>query len=192
MKKCENEEKLVLSAQKGNAEAFGSLVRHYEGFVFNVAFSFMNNYDDAFDVAQEAFVKAWRALAHFKGSASFSTWLYRITANTAKDALAERRRRWSDTEIYEGMVASEDTPEDSVVRDESVRELRCALGTLDEGDRELLVLREFEGYSYEELARHFEIELGTVKSRLNRARAKLREKLREQNPEYCVKYSENR
>lgn len=192
MKKCENEEKLVLSAQKGNAEAFGVLVRYYEGFVFNVAFSFMNNYDDTFDVAQEAFIKAWRALSRFKGTSSFSTWLYRITANTAKDALAERRRRWSEGEIDEGMVSSEDTPEDSVVRDESARELRRALGALDESDRELLVLREFERYSYEELARHFEIELGTVKSRLNRARAKLREKLREQNPEYCVKYNENR
>ena len=191
MKKCENEEKLIKEAQKGNTLSFGELVRYYERFVFNTALSFMANYDDAFDVAQDSFIKAWQKIATFKGDAAFSTWLYRITANTAKDTLADRNKRWSEGEIPEQAPSEQDTPEESAVRAENVRELNEALGSLDEDMREILILREFEELSYTEISGLLGIEMGTVKSRLSRAREKLREIL-EQNHGFSVKRDENK
>lgn len=190
MKKCDNEEKLIASAMKGDTFSFGELVRYYEKFVFNIAFSYMTNYDDAFDTAQDSFIKAWRKLNTFKGDSSFSTWLYRITANTAKDALAQRSKRWSEGELDEHIPSGQDTPEESAVKSENAAELKKALKELDTESREILILREIDGLSYIELSEHLGIELGTVKSRLNRAREKLREKLREQNKEKPVKSSE--
>lgn len=191
MKKCENEEKLIKEAQKGNTLSFGELVRHYEKFVFNTALSFMANYDDAFDVAQESFIKAWQKIATFKGDAAFSTWLYRITANTAKDTLSDRNKRWSEGEIPEQTPSAEDTPEESTVRKENITELNKALNSLDEDMREILILREFEELSYSEISDLLGIEMGTVKSRLNRAREKLRETL-EQKHGFPVKRDENK
>lgn len=187
MKKHELEERLIKESLSGNAESFGDLVRHYERFVFNIAFSYMTNYDDAFDVAQDSFVKAWQRLSSFKGVSAFSTWLYRITVNTAKDALSERNRREKDSEIDERIPSELETPEEKMLREESARQLKKALDTLDPDMREILVLREFEEMSYAEISRCLNIEEGTVKSRLSRARERLREILREQNPENFVK-----
>ncbi|MBR6633707.1 MAG: sigma-70 family RNA polymerase sigma factor [Clostridia bacterium] len=187
MKKHELEERLIKESLSGNAESFGELVRHYERFVFNIAFSYMTNYDDAFDVAQDSFVKAWQRLSSFKGVSAFSTWLYRITVNTAKDALSERNRREKDSEIDERVPSELETPEEKMLREESARQLKKALDTLDPDMREILVLREFEEMSYAEISRCLNIEEGTVKSRLSRARERLREILREQNPENFVK-----
>ncbi len=192
MKKCENEEKLIKEALKGNASSFGDLVRHYEKFVFNIAFSFMANYDDAFDVSQDAFIKAWRKLSLFKGDSAFSTWLYRITANTAKDALAQRNRRWSEDEVNEHIPSNRETPEENAIRQENAKELKKALDSLDSDMREIVILREIEGLSYSEISDMLELEMGTVKSRLSRAREKLREILREQNHTISVKRDENR
>lgn len=192
MKKCDNEEKLVKEAIKGNTLAFGELVRHYEKFVFNVAYSFTANYDDAFDVAQDSFIKAWKKLSLFKGEASFSTWLYRITANTAKDLLAERNRRQHESEADEHIPSQYETPEERAIREENARELRQALDALDPEMREILVLRELEQLSYTEISELLGLEMGTVKSRLSRAREKLREILREQNHGFPVKRDEKR
>ena len=192
MKKCENEEKLIAQAVKGNTLAFGELVRHYEQFVFNVAYSFMNNSDDSFDVAQDAFIKAWQKLSGFKGESAFSTWLYRITANTAKDALAQRNKVQCGGELNEQIPSQQEAPEDSVIREENARELRRALDRLDADARQILVLREFEELSYSEISDVLGVEIGTVKSRLNRAREKLRELLTEQNHGFAVKRDENK
>ncbi len=192
MKKCDNEEKLIKEALKGNAAAFGDLVRYYEKFVFNVAFSFMTNYDDAFDVAQETFIKAWRKLSLFKGDSAFSTWLYRITVNTSKDALSQRNRRWSEGEADEHIPSHHETPEENAIREENARELKKALDSLDSDMREIVILREIEELSYSEISNLLGIEMGTVKSRLSRAREKLREILREQNCTIPVKTDENK
>lgn len=192
MKKCDNEEKLIAEALKGNTLSFGELVRHYESFVFNVSYSYMGNYDDAFDTAQDAFIKAWRKLSTFKGESSFSTWLYRITANTAKDALKQRAERWKEAEVTEQLPSEQETPEESAVKNEELSQLRSALASLEPEFREIIILREFDGLSYTELSEHLGIELGTVKSRLNRSREKLREKIREQNPKIPVKADENK
>ena len=91
--KClENEALLIKKSQAGDGEAFGELVRHYEKFVYYTAYGFLTNPDDAFDVSQEAFIKAWRSIEGFREKSLFSTWLYRITVNTAKDALEKRSR----------------------------------------------------------------------------------------------------
>ncbi len=192
MKKCEREERLIESAQKGNAEAFGDLVRHYEKFVFNIALSYMSNYDDAFDVAQDAFIKAWRRIDTFKGDSAFSTWLYRICSNTAKDALVQRNKAYCEGELEEHIPDRSKTPEESAIENERAEELRRALNMLEPHMREMIILREFEELSYSEISEHLGLELGTVKSRLNRARERLREILSEQNSKRAVKRDERR
>lgn len=191
MKGPENEKLLVARAKKGDGEAFGELVRFYEKFVYNTAYAFLFSADDAFDVSQDAFIKAWRGINNFKGDSAFSTWLYRIVVNTAKDAISRRgkRRELSSTDS-EGEIIdapAPDTPEAEYIKKESREELFQAIDTLDEDAREIIILRELDGLSYEEIATLLGLELGTVKSRLSRARAKLSEKLMEQNEKFFVK-----
>lgn len=191
MKGMENEKLLVERAKKGDGEAFGELVRFYEKFVYNTAYGFLFLRDDAFDASQEAFIKAWRGIKSFKGDASFSTWLYRITVNTAKDAVSARvkRRELSSTDAEGDIIDTpiHETPETAYLEKERRETLSHAIDTLPEDFREIIILRELDGLSYEEIATLLELELGTVKSRLSRARAKLSEKLVEQNEKFFVK-----
>ncbi len=191
MKSQVSEKLLLEKAVKGDGEAFGELVRLYEKFVYNTAYGFLLHADDAFDVSQNAFLKAWRAIKGFKGESSFSTWLYRITVNCAKDSLAERNKKRlelssTDDEKVLDIPVSE-TPEKEYVRKEEVAELRRAIDALDEDMKEIIVLRELSGLSYDEISKTLAIELGTVKSRLNRARTRLREILLEQKDKTLVK-----
>lgn len=192
MKSPLNEKSLLEKAREGDGEAFGELVRLYEKFVYNTAYGFLLNADDAFDASQNAFLKAWRAIKGFKGESSFSTWLYRITANCAKDALYERNKKSvalssTDDEGTEADIPVTDTPESQYIKKEEGEELRRAIEMLDGDSREIIVLRELSGLSYNEIANTLEVELGTVKSRLNRARARLREILLEQKDKASVK-----
>ncbi len=187
MKKCDNEDFLITSAKAGNNDAFGLLVVHYEKFVFNIALSYMSNQDDAFDVAQDSFIKAWQKLRTFKGDSAFSTWLYRICVNTAKDALSKRAKTEYNAEITDTVPDTTATPEETIIRGESVRELHSALNRLDTDMREILILRELDELSYTEIAELLSIEIGTVKSRLSRARERLRQILSEQNRALTVK-----
>lgn len=191
MKSPVNEKFLVAKAKNGDGEAFGELVRFYEKFVYNTAYGFLFSPHDAFDVSQEAFIKAWRSINSFKGDSAFSTWLYRITVNTAKDALfAKARRKELSSTDSEGEIIdtpAPDTPETEYIRKERREELMRAIDTLDEDAREIIILRELDGLSYEEIAELLKIELGTVKSRLSRARARLSQKLLEQNEKFFVK-----
>lgn len=191
MKKCENEVTLIKEAQNGNTDAFGDLVRHYEKFVFNIAYSYMLNYDDAFDVAQESFLKVWKKLSLFEGRSSFSTWLYRITANTSMDAL-EKKQMSLVVELSDIFEAPDPTPEEKAIQNESCAELTKALEQLEPEERELLCLREFNSLSYAELSRYLGLELGTVKSRLSRTRNRLRKILLEQNSKNPVKIDEKK
>lgn len=192
MESMDKENVYLEKARLGDGEAFGELVRFYESFVYNTAYGFMLNPDDAFDVAQDAFLKAWRGIKDFKGNSAFSTWLYRITVNTAKDALTLKNKRGAElsSTLEEGEVMDTpdtETPEKALVEKERREELKKAIDSLDVSMREIVILRELNGLSYEEISMILDVELGTVKSRLSRAREKLREILLEQKEIFGVK-----
>ena len=178
---------LVAQAKGGYLEAFDQLVLRHQQVVFAVALRMLGSHDDAEDVAQEAFVRAYRSLGAFRGEAKFSTWLVSITMN-----LCRNRRRWwarhrraivastdDPLETGEGTLGQriEDpspSPSTVAVSRERQRQIEDALRQLDEDHRSVIVLRDIEGYAYEEIAGMLGCRVGTVKSRINRARLKLR------------------
>jgi len=185
---------LVAQAANGDREAFEELVVRYAPKVFGLCFSLLGNHADAEDASQEAFLKAFRAIGTYRDQASFSTWLYRITSNACIDLARQRARRpWisMDAEIEEedGGIAfqiADDAPlqDESVAAKWSADKVREAIGTLSEGFRTVLLLRDIEGLSYQEVAAVLGIREGTVKSRLARARAALVQVLRRMEPLY--------
>lgn len=176
----EEELLLVRAVQRGSTEAFEQLYTENERRVYALALRMCGNEQDAMDAAQDAFLKAYRAIGSFRGESAFSTWLYRLTANAATDLLRKRRtgRIVSLEELQEreegfDPPAAAPTPEEEAEEQETRRELNEALQQLNEDSRRILLLREIGGLSYEELSRELQLEVGTVKSRLNRARARL-------------------
>ncbi len=179
---------LVRRARDGDSDAFGEIVSELERFVYNTAVNLLRTsgapVDLAEDVAQDAFIKAWRSLSSFRGDSSFSTWLYRITVNTARDTVRELSRRGTlsvtredDGELTEWdlPVTSGDTiPEDVLEKKERILGVRRAIESLPDEQRQIIVLRDIHELSYTEIAEKLELELGTVKSRLSRARANLK------------------
>lgn len=181
---------LVRRAQGGDDRAFRELVVRYQRKVFAVAFGMVKDREEAMDISQDAFVRVHQRLADFKGDSSFYTWLYRITRNLAIDRL--RARKTEARAFDEGVALEEDrsdpgflsrrlgtNPQRSALRKELASEIARALGGLPEKHREILVLREVEGMSYEELAEILEIPKGTVMSRLFHARSKMQALLRD-------------
>ncbi|HVR74243.1 MAG TPA: sigma-70 family RNA polymerase sigma factor [Planctomycetota bacterium] len=186
----------VRLAAAGSREAFDRLVLRHQDAVVNAATYYLGNYDDAVDVAQDAFLKAYRALGEFRGSASFRTWILRVALNTARSLRARGRARkraarvvtpsqagppGSRGEEGHGLdVADPDTsgaPATLLERKEVKAALEAAIAGLDEESREVIVLRDIAGETYEAIAAQLGIALGTVKSRVHRARLVLREKL---------------
>jgi RNA polymerase sigma-70 factor (ECF subfamily) len=176
---------LVDRAARGDRDAFDFLVRRHQGRVFNTAYQVVRNREDALDVAQEAFVKAFVSLPSFKGESSFTTWIHRIVVNLAIDCLRRRQRagpigyddRLALPESGEGGVAAPDDPE-SALGARQVRSLLArAIHALPPAHRAVLVLREIEGLSYEVIAKAVDCSLGTVMSRLFYARRKLQKVL---------------
>lgn len=179
---AEEEKRLVQRAMKGSEAAFEELVRSNEKLVYNAARKLTGNPDDAFDVSQEAFIKAYNNLGSFRGDSRFSVWLYRLTYNCAMDFL--RRNRDSNVmsmtaedggDIQINVPDSAPLPEEEAEREELRREVREAVMSLDEDKRRVIVMREFNDMSYTDIAEALGIEEGTVKSRLARARAALAE-----------------
>ncbi|MFA6243362.1 MAG: sigma-70 family RNA polymerase sigma factor [Candidatus Hydrogenedentales bacterium] len=166
----------VTRAQAGDYYAFEELVRQYRNDVYGLAYHFVRNREEAWDISQEVFVKAHRSLGRFRGDSSFKTWLLRITANQSKDFLKKRRL---DTVSYNDALGAENAP--SPVQDpgqtaeakEVGEAIVEALNGLPFKHRTAFVLREFEGLSYEEMAKAMGCTLGTVMSRLHHARKKL-------------------
>ena len=178
----EEELALVARAKAGNADAFEPLVLENQSKVYNLALRMMGNPSDAEDAAQEAFVKAWNSLKDFRGDSRFSVWLYRLTNNVCIDLLRKQKRQTAislsqendDGEEMELMIPDGRlSPEEEAERKELQEQIRAALANLPDEWRSILVLRELNGLSYEELAETLNLEVGTVKSRLNRARKKL-------------------
>jgi RNA polymerase sigma-70 factor, ECF subfamily len=174
------DEALVAHVRAGELHAFDELVRRYRNDVFALSYHFVRSREEAWDISQEVFIKAHRALGRFRGESSFKTWLLRITANQSKDFLKKRRLStvaFDDT-LREGEAPS---PALSPVHELEARELGQAilkaLDKLPAKHRLAFVLREFEGMTYEEMAQVMECNLGTVMSRLHHARKKLQKSL---------------
>jgi RNA polymerase sigma-70 factor (ECF subfamily) len=170
---------LVRRAQRGERGAFDLLVLRYQHKVVKLVARLLRDPTEAEDVAQEAFVKAYRALASFRGDSAFYTWLYRIAVNTARNAMASRQRRPLDyeadlSETEQSAVASRmshsDTPEATALSDEIHATVNRAVADLPEDLRTAIILREIEGLSYEEIAAAMDCPVGTVRSRIFRAR----------------------
>jgi len=188
----DDDSRLVHEALSGNKEAFSELVRKYEKLVYNTSVQLTGSCDDAYDVSQEAFIKAYRSLGSFRGDSKFSTWLYKITYNAAQDYLRNRSRHStvsltvSDDDEEDNQLDITDntvsySPEDSYERDEQCKAVREAIMHLSEKHRQIIMLRDIEGYTYEEISEMLDIGIGTVKSRLNRARIAVKEFLIKRN-----------
>jgi RNA polymerase sigma-70 factor (ECF subfamily) len=178
------DEVLVKECLKGDREAFAVLVERYQGKIYNLAYRLLGNADDASDLTQEAFCRAYAKLSEFRGEAAFGTWLYRIANNLCLDELRRRQRRavvsLSDEENrrYLQNVPGENPGAAELCAHRAVlARLHEVIATLPPDQRTVLVLRDIQGLSYEEIAQVMGCSLGTVKSRLNRARRALRDKL---------------
>jgi RNA polymerase sigma-70 factor (ECF subfamily) len=170
---------LVRRAQRGERGAFDLLVLRYQHKVIKLVARLLRDPTEAEDVAQEAFVKAYRALGSFRGDSAFYTWLYRIAVNTARNAMASRQRRPLDYEAelsegeqstVESRLRHTDTPEATVLSEEIRETVNRAVAALPEDLRTAIILREIEGLSYEEIAAAMDCPVGTVRSRIFRAR----------------------
>lgn len=170
-------EELARAAAAGSEGAFAQLVDLHGKRVYALALRMTGNPEDAEDVAQEAFLSAWRGLPNFRGEAGFSTWLYRLTSNAAIDFLRKNRRPRAEYSLDGGVPDLPDpapSPQDQAESQNLRESVRWGMGELSQAHREILDLREYQGLSYEEIARKLDVDLGTVKSRLSRARCALR------------------
>lgn len=183
-----DEKTIIQRVLDGDQEAFAQLVQQYEKPVYNLCLRMAGNSDDAQDLAQEAFLKAWRGLRFYKFEATFSTWLYRLTSNVCIDFLRQQKRRPTtsltvgDEEDESAELEIQDQtplPEEQVVHREQHKAITEAMNKLDEEFRMLLTLRVMEERSYEQIAEIMDLKVGTVKSRISRAREKLRRILAE-------------
>jgi RNA polymerase sigma-70 factor (ECF subfamily) len=183
MAEATDEQAIIRSAQKGNLDAFNELVLRYQNQVYNVAYRIMGEPDGASDAAQEAFISAYKAIGNYRGG-SFRGWLLRIVTNACYDELRRRKRRptssldalyVTDAAPGEVLVNGAESPEAFAQRQDLNRTLHAALQTLPDEQRTTLVLSDVQGYDYQEIAEITDVSLGTVKSRLSRARAKMRD-----------------
>ena len=184
----EADQKLVQRAQRGDLRAFDLLVLKYQGRISALVSRYLSDSGDVEDVTQEAFIKAYRALERFRGDSAFYTWLYRIAANAAKNHLvAKGRRPRSDASIEDaeafdefGLNSDSGSPEAIAMGDELVGVVDAAMHALPEELRAALTLRELDGLSYDDIAEVLGCPVGTVRSRIFRAREAIDERVREQ------------
>jgi RNA polymerase sigma-70 factor (ECF subfamily) len=187
MGKKSNDQLLVERVQQGDKSAFDILVLRYQHKVVKLVMRYVRDQAEALDVTQEAFLKAYRALPGFRGDSAFYTWLYRIAINTAKNHLVAAKRRPLDYDLdlqnpdqYEmhGRLKDSDTPEGKLLSEEIRETVNQAIEALPNDLRTAIMLRELEGMSYEEIASAMECPVGTVRSRIFRAREAIDKRLR--------------
>ncbi len=185
--KTDSDQMLVERVQRGDRSAFDMLVRKYQHKIIKLISRYVHDSTEALDVAQEAFIKAYRAIPGFRGDSAFYTWLYRIAINTAKNHLVAESRRpldhgvdLQDPEQYDmqARLRDMDTPERLLLTEEIQRTVETAIEQLPEDLRTAIILREIEGMSYEEIAQAMSCPVGTVRSRIFRAREAIDGKLR--------------
>lgn len=182
-----DEQSLLLRAKQGDQAAFGGLMERYEKLVYHQALRLLGNPEDAADVTQEAFFKAWRGLPSFQGESAFSTWLYRLTGNAAIDLMRRERKRRGDLSLDDTqgdwdrrLADPAPLPERRLEGQELRQAVAGALALLSLEHRQILVLREINGASYEQIGQVLGLPAGTVKSRVARARLALAKLLRSQ------------
>jgi RNA polymerase sigma-70 factor, ECF subfamily len=178
---------LVKRVQNGDKTAYDVLVQKYQHKVVNLVGRFVSDQTECYDIAQDAFIKAYRAIGNFRGDSQFYTWLYRIAANTAKNHLASRSRKApgytvdiDDAEHFEGEsgLKESDNPENLLLTDEIRKTVFDTIDNLPEDLKSAITLREIEGLSYEEIAEVMDCPIGTVRSRIFRAREVIDKELR--------------
>ncbi|WP_417442514.1 RNA polymerase sigma factor RpoE [Idiomarina abyssalis] len=182
-----SDQQLVERVQQGDNRAFDLLVKKYQHKVMSLISRYVKQQGDVADIAQEAFIKAYRALPNFRGDSAFYTWLYRIAVNTAKNHLVSQGRKppasdidAEDAEFYEGAGALRDSasPERQMLSDEIRDVVLKTIDDLPEDLRRAITLREIEGLGYEEIALEMDCPIGTVRSRIFRAREAIDNQLR--------------
>ncbi len=182
----ENENSLLTKARKGDIQAFEELTSSYYGKVLNICYRMLNNSEDASEQAQEAFIKAFRYIKDFKGNCSISTWLYRIATNVCLDYLRKNKNKkfisieqntFDDLKIKDSLVSNKPGPEKVAEVNAQRKAINEALSKMNEKNRMIIVLRDFNCFSYEEIGEIIKAPVGTVKSRISRARSELRDLL---------------
>ena len=181
------EKNLIKRCKNGDRDAFNELFGMYESKVINIAYGMLSDRDDAYDAAQEVFIKVYKNIASFKENSSLSTWIYRITANTCNDFLRKRQKQSASVSI--SIVSDEEhdmdipdtapMPDEYAELNEAQKALREAISQLNDEYREIITLYDVEDLSYERIAAILSCPVGTVKSRLNRARKNLKKILSE-------------
>ncbi|MGS2743233.1 RNA polymerase sigma factor RpoE [Halomonas sp. LS-001] len=183
----ETDQQLVERAQKGDNQAFDLLVKKYQHKIIGLIGRYVHDHSEVQDVAQEAFIKAYRALGNFRSESAFYTWMYRIAINTAKNHLVSRSRRppgsdvdISDAEIVDqsGRLADSESPEAAIARDQLEAAVYEAIENLPDDLRTAITLRELDGLAYEDIAQIMQCPVGTVRSRIFRAREAVDEHIR--------------
>ena len=179
----EEEARLVREIRAGDGDAFETLVREHQTRVYNLALRMTGNPEDAMDISQETFLKAWRTLGKYRGDCSLGSWLYRIASNLSIDLLRKNKRRQTEKLVYLDDPGEDGRPlelpdlgaepQALLEREEDRRAVWECLERLPDEQRLILVLRDVNGMSYEEIGTAMDLELGTVKSRIFRAREKL-------------------
>lgn len=184
------EKQLIQKAKAGDERSFESLILSCQGKAFNIAVRYLKNEDDAMDALQESFIKIFRHLNSFKEDSRFDTWVYRIVVNTCNDMLRKNSNQKITDSIYkrsdeeETIIEIPDltgSPEAAIDQKEKSEHIISCLEKLNREHKEIIVLRDIHGFSYEEISGILNCSIGTVKSRINRSRLKLREILLEQN-----------
>lgn len=179
---------LIELFKKGNEEVFEEIVRRYQKKVYNTTYRMMGNHEDASDLAQEAFIRIYRNLHSFKGKSSFSTWLFTVTTNVCRDEMRKRQRRlqaqslsepvqFEDGEVEREIADDSMAPEIVSLHREMHDEIQAVIEQLPPEQKEAIVLREFQGFSYEEIAEISGVAVGTIKSRISRARQSMKKEL---------------
>jgi RNA polymerase sigma-70 factor (ECF subfamily) len=180
------EQMLIHRCKRGDLTAFEILISNYEKKTYNIAFGLVGKEEDAKDIAQDTFIKAFKSIATFKEKSSFSTWLYRITINTSKDYLRKRKNTIAFEDINaQGEIKDEGLqPQEQLEHMEERKLILSALKELKEEYSNVIILKDLNGFSYQEIADILDINLGTVKSRISRGRFQLRDILSQSSQKF--------
>lgn len=180
-----NEELLLQQSRDGDIASFEALVEPYQRYIYNIAYRMVGNEEDAKDMAQDALIKVYKNIGKFEGKSKFTTWIYRITVNVCQDALRRKKHVVSldeaietkDSEVKMQVAGDEYEPEKVLEQNEVKRLVHDGLNRLPEKYKTLLILRELQGLSYQEISECLELPIGTVRSRLSRSKEALKKEI---------------